>query len=71
MNKTIILLAVIALVATGSYFVFAQDPMGGGMMGGGMMGGGMMGNQQSAWQASPAAANRRNPVPASRQNAFR
>jgi mono/diheme cytochrome c family protein/metal-sulfur cluster biosynthetic enzyme len=64
MNKTIILLAVIALVATGSYFVFAQDPMGGGMMGGGMMGGGMMGNQQSAWQASPAAANRRNPVPA-------
>jgi mono/diheme cytochrome c family protein len=64
MNKTIILLAVIALVATGSYFVFAQDPMGGGMMGGGMMGGGMMGGQQSAWKAPPAAAGRSNPVPA-------
>jgi mono/diheme cytochrome c family protein len=75
MNKTIILSAVIVVLAAGSYFVFAQDPMGGGMMGGGMMGGGMMGGgmmgrgmmgtQQSAWQAPPAAANRRNPVPAS------
>ena len=69
MNKTIIILAIIAVLAAGSYFVFAQDPMGGGMMGGGMMGGGMMGrgmmnSQQSAWQAPPAAANRRNPVPA-------
>jgi mono/diheme cytochrome c family protein len=64
MNKTIIISAVIAVLAAGSYFVFAQDPMGGGMMGGGMIGGGMMGNQQSAWQAPPAAANRRNPVPA-------
>jgi mono/diheme cytochrome c family protein len=67
MNKTIIILAVIAVLAAGSYFVFAQDPMGGGMMGGGMMEGGMMGrgmmgSQQSAWQAPPAAANRRNPV---------
>jgi mono/diheme cytochrome c family protein len=68
MYKTIILLAVIALVATGSYFVFAQDPMGGGMMGGGMMGRGMMGSQQSAWQAPPAAANRRNPVPANSES---
>jgi hypothetical protein len=43
MNRTIILLAVITLVATGFYFVFAQDPMGGGMMGCGMQKRGMMG----------------------------
>jgi hypothetical protein len=43
MNRTIILLAVITLVATGSYFVFAQDPVGGGMMGCGMQKRGMMG----------------------------
>jgi mono/diheme cytochrome c family protein len=68
MNKTIIILAVIAVLAAGSYFVFAQDPMGAGMMGGGMMGRGMMGSQQSAWQAPPAAANRRNPVPANSES---
>jgi mono/diheme cytochrome c family protein len=69
MRKTIILLAVIAVLAAGSYFVLAQDRMGGGvmgggMMGGGMMGGGMMGGQQSEWKAPPAAAGRSNPVPA-------
>ena len=68
MNKTSILLAVITVFAAGSYLVFAQDPMGGGMMGGGMMSRGMMGNQQSAWQAPPAAASRRNPVPANRDS---
>jgi hypothetical protein len=41
MNRAIVLIAVIVLVATGSYLVFAQDRMGGGMMGGGMMGGNM------------------------------
>jgi len=43
MNKTIVLIAVVVLLATGSYFVFAQDPMGGGMMGGNMQQRGMMG----------------------------
>jgi mono/diheme cytochrome c family protein len=64
MKKTTIVLAVIALAAAGSYFVYAQDPMGGGMMGGGMMGGGMMSGQQGQWKAPPAAAGRKNPVPA-------
>jgi hypothetical protein len=43
MNKTIVLIAVVVLLATGSYFVFAQDPMGGGMMGGNMQQRGMRG----------------------------
>ena len=47
MKKTIILLTVAALVGIGSYVVFAQDPMGGGMMSGNMQGRGMMGNMQS------------------------
>ena len=48
MKKSIILLTVIALAATGSYVAFAQRQMGGmqgqGMMGGGMQGRGMMMN---------------------------
>ena len=50
MNKTIVLIAVVVLLATGSYFVFAQDPMGGGMMGGGMMGSNM---QQRGMRSGP------------------
>ena len=42
MKKTIILLSVAALAVVGSYVVFAEDPMGGGMMGRGMRGGPMM-----------------------------
>ena len=49
MKKTIILLAIVTIVGTGSYVVFAQEHMG-GMMGGkdmmaqkGMMSGKMMG----------------------------
>lgn len=46
MKKTIFLLTVAALIGIGSYVVFAQDPMGGGMMQGrGMRGGGMMQNR--------------------------
>ena len=37
MQKTIILAAIVALVAAGSYVVFASEQMGGGMMRGGMM----------------------------------
>lgn len=37
MKKTIILVAVVALIAAGSYVVFASEQMGGGMMRGGMM----------------------------------
>ena len=59
MRKTIILLTFVAVAGIGSYLVFAQDPMGGGMMGGGMMGG-----QQSTWQVPSTAANQKNPVPA-------
>ena len=33
MRKTIILLTFVAVAGIGSYLVFAQDPMGGGMMG--------------------------------------
>jgi CRP-like cAMP-binding protein len=44
MNKTIVLIVVIVLLATGSYFVFAQDPMDGGMMGSNMQQRGMRGS---------------------------
>ncbi|MEJ2647933.1 MAG: hypothetical protein P8016_05945 [Sedimentisphaerales bacterium] len=49
MTKSMILLAAVALVAAGTYVVFAADQpagRGGGMTGGGgMMGGGMMGGR--------------------------
>ncbi|MEJ2647932.1 MAG: cytochrome c [Sedimentisphaerales bacterium] len=80
MKKSNILLLVVALVAAGTFVVFAADqPVGGGMMGGGMMrgggmmGGGMMGGQtttrqSSEWEAPPAEAERKNPVPSSRES---
>ena len=51
MRKTIILLTFAAFVGIGSYLVFAQDPMGGGMTGG-SMGGGMMNDSERGQQSS-------------------
>lgn len=50
MKKTIILFAVVALVAAGSYVVFANEQMGGGMMRGGMMRGGMTSGNENKQQ---------------------
>jgi mono/diheme cytochrome c family protein len=69
MKKSIVLSAVISLTATGIYAVFTVGQARGGMMGGGMMSSGMtrgniMSNPGSEWEAPPAQAVRKNPVPA-------
>ena len=58
MKKTIILLTVAALVGIGSYVVFAQDPMGGGMMSGNMQGRGMMGGNMQGRSMMSGMQNR-------------